>query len=121
MTETTLPPSSGPSLRMLTHIAYGLFALGMVTAPVFYGIAVLAAVVLAYIKRPDAAGTLYASHLDWLLSTFWWGLLALAISAIATMIFIGWIGVVGVTIWVIYRLIKGWLAMSEGRAPVSYA
>jgi len=119
MTETTLPPSGGPSMRLLTHLAYGLFALGVVTAGVL-GVAILAAVVLAYVKRPDAAGTVYAAHLDWLLSTFWWGLLYLAISSIAILIFIGWIGVVATTLWVVYRLIKGWLALCESRAPASY-
>jgi len=115
MTETTPPSSEGLSLRWLTHIVYALFALGVVTAG-FLGVATLAAVVLAYIKRPDAAGTVYASHLNWLLTTFWWGLLYLLISAIATLIFIGWIGVIASTVWIVYRLIKGWLALCEGRA-----
>jgi len=119
MIETTLPSSGGPNMRLLTHIAYGLFALGVVTAG-FLGVAILAAVVLAYVKRPDAAGTVYAAHLDWLLATFWWGLLYLAISSIATLIFIGWIGVVATTLWVVYRLVKGWLALCESRAPASY-
>jgi len=120
MTETTLPPSGGPSMRWLVHLAYGLFALGVVTAG-FLGVAVLAAVVLVYVKRPDAAGTVYAAHLDWLLSTFWWGLLYLAISAIATLIFIGWIGVIATTLWLVYRLIKGWLALCEGHTPTSHS
>jgi len=119
MTETTQSSPGGPSMRLLTHLAYGLFALGVVTAG-FLGVAVLAAVVLVYVKRPDAAGTVYALHLDWLLSTFWWGLLYLAISGIATLIFIGWIGVLAATLWIVYRLVKGWLALCEGRAPVSH-
>jgi len=117
MTETTLPPSSGPSMRLLTHVAYGLFALGVATAGVL-GVAIVAAVVLVYLKRSDAAGTLYAAHLDWLLSTFWWGLLYMAISSIATLIFIGWFGVIATTLWVVYRLVKGWLALCEGGSPV---
>ena len=40
-----------------------------------------------YVKRGDTAGTMYASHFDWLLRTFWWALLWLAISAIATLDF----------------------------------
>jgi len=107
-------------MRCLTHIAYGLFALGVATAG-FLGVAALAAVVLTYLKRPDAAGTVYAAHLDWLLSTFWWGLLYLAISGIATLIFVGWIGVIATTVWIVYRLIKGWLALCEGRAPAGHA
>jgi len=119
MTDMLQPEAGGPTMRTLTHAAYGLFALGFVTAG-FLGLATLAAVVLIYLKRADAAGTLYASHFDWLLRTFWWGLLWLAISAIALLIFIGWIGVVITVVWVLYRLIKGWLALLENRAPAVY-
>lgn len=111
---------SGPDLRTLTHVAYGLYALGFLTGG-FLGIATLAAVVLMYIKRADAAGTVYAPHFDWLLRTFWWALLWLAISGIATLIFIGWLGIAATVIWVLYRLIKGWLALLEGRSPMAYA
>jgi Predicted membrane protein len=114
MTDTLTP--GGPSLRTLCHVAYGLFALGVISAG-FVGVATIAAVVLMYVKRSDAAGTLYAKHFDWLLSTFWWALLWMALSAIATLIFIGWLGVLATTIWVVYRIIRGWLALAEGRAP----
>ncbi|SOE47599.1 Probable transmembrane protein [plant metagenome] len=122
MTDTLQPPEQpggGLSLRTLTHVAYGLFALGFVTAG-FLGVATLAAVVLLYLKRQDTAGTYYSAHFDWLLATFWWGLLWLAISGLLTMIFIGWAGVLATVIWVLYRLLKGWLSLMDGRAPAAY-
>ncbi|MCJ9710583.1 hypothetical protein LWS69_16250, partial [Bordetella hinzii] len=85
------------------------------------GVATLAAVVLMYLKRSDTAGTVYASHFDWLLRTFWWSLLWLAISFVLMLIYIGWIGMVATVVWVLYRLIKGWLALLEGNPPSSYA
>ncbi len=109
-------PQSVVTLRNITHVAYGLFALGFLTAG-FFGVATVAGVILLYIKRGDAAGTVYASHFDWLMQTFWWGLLWLAISALATLVFIGWIGVVATFIWAIYRVIKGWIALLEHRSP----
>jgi uncharacterized membrane protein len=121
VSDPQIPVSNpGPDLRTITHVAYGLYALGFLTAG-FLPITTLAAVVLLYVKRADAAGTFYASHFDWLLKTFWWALLWLAISGIALFIFIGWVGIVATVIWVLYRLIKGWLALLEGRAPVPYA
>ncbi|MFY1901388.1 DUF4870 family protein [Achromobacter xylosoxidans] len=121
MSDTQTPaPGTALDLRTLTHVAYGLFALGFLTSG-FLGIATLAAVVLMYLKRSDAAGTVYAAHFDWLLRTFWWALLWLAISGLALVIYIGWIGVVATVIWGLYRLIKGWLALLEGTAPTSYA
>jgi len=113
-------PKTSLDLRTLTHVTYGLYALGFLTGG-FLGIATLAAVVLMYLKRTDAAGTMYAAHFDWLLRTFWWALLWLAISAIAVLIFIGWLGVVATVVWVLYRLIRGWLALMEGNAPTQYA
>jgi len=119
--ETPIPVKpKTPDLKMLTHLAYGLFALGFLTSGALFA-ATLAAVVLMYVKRPDTAGTLYAAHFDWLLRTFWWSLLWLAISFIATFIFIGWIGFVATVVWVFYRLVRGWLALFEGNPPSQYA
>jgi len=116
MTEPTVNEGSSINLRTITNVTYGLFALGLLTAG-FFCIATIAAMILIYIKRADAAGTVYASHFDWLSHTFWWGLLWLGLSALAIYIYIGWLGVVAVSIWILYRLIKGWLALLEGRSP----
>lgn len=114
------PPEDdkGLSMRNLTHLIYGLFALGLLSAG-FFGIATIAAVVLAYLKRGDAAGTLYAKHFDWVIKTFWWGLLWIVLSALATFIFIGWITGVIALVWVVYRVIKGWLALLSGQSPAA--
>ena len=113
-----LPPeeNNGFSLKWLTHIIYALFALGVVSAG-FVGVATIAAIVLAYVKRSDAAGTIYAVHFDWVIKTFWWGLLWFVASAILTFIFIGWLTGLVALVWVVYRVIKGWLALAEGNAP----
>jgi len=117
MTEAFSPDDNkGPSMRTITHVIYGLFALGLLSAG-FLGIATLAAIILAYVKRSDAAGTVYASHFDWVLKTFWWGLLWFVLSAVATHIFIGWVTGLVALLWVLYRLIKGWLALAAGHEP----
>src|SRR3546814_18323392 len=75
MTQAYPPEEDkGLSMRNLTHLIYGLFALGLLSAG-FFGVATIAAIVLAYLKRGDAAGTVYANHFDWVIKTFWWGLL----------------------------------------------
>ncbi len=45
----------------------------------------------------------------------------MAISFVLTLIYIGWVGMVATVIWVLYRLIRGWLALLEGNPPSSYA
>lgn len=114
------PPEDGKglSMRNLTHLIYALFALGLLSAG-FFGIATIAAVVLAYLKRSDAAGTVYAQHFDWVIKTFWWGLLWVVLSALATFIFIGWLTGLIALIWIVYRIIKGWLALASGQAPAA--
>ncbi|PLC48784.1 hypothetical protein CR159_16745 [Pollutimonas subterranea] len=114
------PPDEGKgmSMRNLTHLIYGLFALGLLSAG-FFGVATIAAIVLAYLKRADAAGTLYAQHFDWVIKTFWWGLLWMVLSALATFIFIGWITGVIALVWIVYRVIKGWLALLSGSPPIA--
>lgn len=109
-------PESGLTLRKLTHLIYGLFALGLISAG-FFGVATIAAIILAYLKRADAAGTVYASHFDWVIRTFWWGLLWFALSAVATFVFIGWLTGLIALVWVVYRIVKGWLALFSGDAP----
>ncbi len=108
----------GLSLRQIVHLMYALFALGVLSGG-FLGIAVIAAMVLAYLKRPDAIGTVYASHIDWIIRSFWWGLLWLILSAVATLVFIGWLAGLATLIWIIYRITKGWLAHFAGQAPLA--
>ncbi|TAL75848.1 MAG: hypothetical protein EPN76_13490 [Burkholderiaceae bacterium] len=117
MTEV-LPPEDdrGLSMRTLTHAMYGLFALGVVTAG-FLGLAIVFAIVIAYLKRSDAAGTVYARHMDWIIKTFWWGLLWFVISLITTLFYLGWILLVILGVWLVFRIIKGWLALFAGEPP----
>ena len=104
------------SLKKITHIIYALFALGIVTGGVF-GFAMIAGVILAYIKRGDASGTVYAAHFDWLLATFWWSLLWFILSGVAILVFVGWITGLIALVWLLYRIIKGWLALLEEKSP----
>lgn len=113
-----LTPDSGLSLLKITHIIYGLFALGILTFGVF-GVSTIAAVVLAYVKRADAAGTMYAKHFDWVLGTFWWSVLWMVLSGIGTLLFVGWITAFVALVWLVYRIVRGWLALFDGRSPTS--
>lgn len=111
-------PTSGPSLRTISMIVYGLFALGFVTSGLFT-FATLAAVIIIYIKRADAAGTVYATHFDWIVNTFMWSLLWLLLSFLTMFIGIGWIGLLATVVWALYRLIKGFLLLLDSKPIVS--
>jgi uncharacterized membrane protein len=118
-----------PGLLTLAHVIYGLHSLsvliGVTTAATVVGVFVfgwpsIVAVILNYVKRGEVRGTWLESHFRWQIRTFWFamlwyglaGLLILSIVGIP----VGWVLLLGAGIWVIYRVIKGWLALNEGRA-----
>ena len=83
----------------------------------------LIAVILNYVKRGDARGTWLESHFRWQIRTFWFGLLWVSLCILFIVVTLGlgaliaWILLVGVGLWFIYRIVRGWLALS-GRRPM---
>jgi uncharacterized membrane protein len=110
VTDSATSQSPSESTVQITHITYALYALGLVT-----GIFAIAGLIVAYIKRDDAAGTYLASHYSWLIRTFWWGLLWTSIGLILALALVGFVVLGVVWIWWVYRIIKGWLRLSEKR------
>jgi len=82
---------------------------------VFFGITWIVAVIIDYVKRDDAAGTWLESHFRWQIRTFWWGLLWGVIGGILFIVIVGWFILMADAIWIIYRIAKGWLRLSERR------
>lgn len=99
----------------LGHIAYGLYALGFVS-----GVAFLASAILCFVKRDDVRGTLLETHFTWIIRTFLWGLIGCVIAIVlgVTIILSPLAVLLGVCVyvWSIYRVVVGWLKLSEGRA-----
>lgn len=98
------------SQKNLALFGYILQALGVVT-----GVAALAGLILNYIKRNEVQGTFVASHFTWQIKTFWYTVLGMFIGFILSIIGIGVIIIFLVGIWYIYRIVKGWLALNDGR------
>src|SRR5688500_2901511 len=121
-----LVPREG--LVTLAHIIYGLHAFSALTGLLSPAMIVTAfltgwpsiiAVILNYVKRSEVRGTWLDSHFSWQIRTFWFSLLWVVIGAIlfATVIGIPFAYVVwiGTGVWVLYRIIRGWLALSSHR------
>lgn len=121
------PPREG--MVTLTHVIYGLHALTVVTGiltPVFIVTAFLTgwpsllAVVLNYIKRADTRGTYLESHFRWQIRTFWFALLWLMLSWLLVLTLIGiplaFILASIAGLWVLYRVIRGWLRLNSHQA-----
>ena len=101
------------SLKTLATVVYALLALGFLN-----GITWIVAVVIDYVKRDEAKGTWLESHFSWQIRTFWWGLLWGALGVITFVILIGWLILIADTVWIIYRIVKGWLYLNDGK-PIS--
>jgi uncharacterized membrane protein len=101
-------------LHNLLTVAYVCYALGWVLG----GVPVIAGLIMLYLKRDDAAGTIYESHITWLIRTFWLGVLLGAIGVVTFLLLVGYLVLVGAGIWYLYRLIKGGLALLDHK-PVA--
>jgi uncharacterized membrane protein len=103
----------GDSLRNIAVAVYVLQALSFFVG----GITGLAGVIINYIKMDEVRGTWIEPHFRWQVRTFWIGLLWGVIGFVTSFIIIGWFILLGVAIWVIYRIVKGALALNDGRPP----
>ena len=79
------------------------------------------AVILNYVKRGEVRGTWLDSHFRWQIRTFWFGALWITlcilfvIGTLGIGILIAWIPAVMLSIWFVYRIIRGWLALNSRR------
>lgn len=103
-------PSDEAALKQLTALVYGLQIAGY-----FVGVTFIAGLIINYVKRKDVEGTWLASHFRWQIRTFWFGLLWCAIGLALLVVLVGIPILMGAAVWVLYRAIKGWIALSEGR------
>ncbi len=138
--NTTNASEAIPSSQAFTlvGVTYGLYGFGL-----FLVWPALIGVVIAYVKRQDVPEIL-ASHYRWLINTFWWWLIAWSVIIGAMLVVIvpnaleiertmksgsisvpwelmgagifGGLGVAIVWLWVVYRLIRGAIRLSDGLA-----
>ncbi len=108
---TTSTPSPSVDMKTTVLIVHGLYALGMLT-----GITALVGVILAYVKRADAQGTVYESHITYAIRTFWIGVTLLVTGIVLTFVLVGTVILALSTVWYLIRLVRAFVAAIEGRA-----
>ena len=99
-------------LKTIVTVVYALQALGLLLPVVLPWIV---GVVIDYVKREDARGTWLESHFRWQIRTFWWSLLWAVIGGILLLVLVGWLVLAVAGVWVLYRIVKGWLRLAEQR------
>ncbi len=75
------------------------------------------ALVIDLVKKGDAQGTWQASHFSWRIRTvIWAGVLYLVTAPLWLLFFIpGWIAWCLISIWFLYRIVKGMVRMNASR------
>jgi uncharacterized membrane protein len=134
MSESSAPQGSpsgagipSQSLISTTLVVYALFGVaaiaglvsaGLLSTPLL-GLIGLIGLIIAYVKSGEAAGTWLRSHFRWLIRTFWFSVLWNAVGWLAAVTLIGipiaiaiWIAT---TVWVLYRLIRGYLLFKDSK------
>ena len=102
--------SDEKELKTLATVVYALQAAGF-----FVGLTWIVAVVINYVKRDDVRGTWLESHFSWQIRTFWWGLRWAVVGGILVLVVVGFAVLFADAVWIIYRIVKGWLSLSENK------
>jgi uncharacterized membrane protein len=116
-----------------THVIYalhalsaaiGIFGAASIVGSFVFGIPSIIAVIMNYVRRADVRGTYLESHFTWQIRTFWnallWTVVVVVVSlplilllglGIVTMV----AGIFVIGLWIVYRVLRGWLALKERR------
>jgi uncharacterized membrane protein len=124
-TPTASPTEGMVRLAHLLYALHGFSALMGVLSAAFIVTAFLTgwpsiiAVIINYVKRGDARGTWLDSHFGWQIRTFWYALLWVVLAGLLIATIVGipfaWVLLVAAGLWVLYRIIRGWIALAEAR------
>lgn len=110
---TNLVNTPSSDVKNYVFIAYVTYALGL-----FIWFTPVVGVILAFIKRDEAQGSIYASHIDYLIKTFWVSLIGMVLGMLTILILIGWLILAATGVWLIYRVVVGLIKLNEDK-PVS--
>ena len=113
------------SLKTVGHISYllhTLVALGAVLPGAQASLALLVvALVIDLVKRSDAVGTWQESHFGWRIRSVLWaaGLYLLTSPLWVLLVLPGWIAWGVISVWFLYRVVRGWVNLNAGKAMPS--
>jgi uncharacterized membrane protein len=100
-------------------VVMGLVTSASVVGSFVFSLPSIVAVILNYLQRSEVRGTYLDSHFGWQIRTFWYafGCIALAWLFVVTIVGIPFAMLLGAGagVWVIYRVVRGWLALNDGR------
>jgi len=99
-------------LKNLTQLVYMLQAISLAV-----GLTAIAGLILNYLKRDEVKGTYLEDHFRWQIKTFWYALVGVILGWLLVIVLVGFLIWAVVGLWYIYRIVKGWLALNDGKSP----
>ena len=103
----------------LSYLLHTIVAVGAVIPGVQASVALLlVAFVIDLVKKGDAAGTWQESHFSWRIRTVLWAAALYLFTAPLWLLLLapGWIAWGVISIWFLYRIVKGWSKLNANRA-----
>ena len=133
----SVPAPAGDAAWLLryTQCIYGLHALtvacGLLGSQTVIGrrtlgLPSLVALLLNYARRAAVRGSWLEAHFRWQIRTFWFALLWVAVTSVwaaplllvgGSGIYVAWAGFALTGAWILYRVVRGWLALRD-RQPL---
>lgn len=120
VTETVFDPK----LNSVKQLAWWLYLMHGASLVLGFGMLSWIPLIVAYLKRDEAAGTFVHSHYRWQIRTFWW---AFSWCALGFLLFLTLFGIplalltwFATWIWMAYRLIKGFLNLNDNQTVGAY-
>lgn len=107
------------NLGWVSYILHLVVAIGAVLPGTQASVALLLlAFILDLVKKGDAAGSWQASHFEWRISSVIWAGVAYIVTLPLWLLFLvpGWIAWAIISIWFLYRIVKGMVRMNANRA-----
>jgi uncharacterized membrane protein len=101
----------------ISYILHLIVAIGaLIPGGQFGPLLLIVALVIDLVKRSDAQGTWHASHFRWRIRTVLTAALLYAVTAPLWLLLIlpGWFAWCLISIWFLYRIVKGMVNMNKG-------
>jgi uncharacterized membrane protein len=120
--QVVLSPEREGSLVTVGHISYLLHTIVAVTA-VLPGtqasiMLLLVSFILDLVKKGDAEGSWQESHFSWRIRSVIWAAVLYVVTIPLWLLFIvpGWIAWALISIWFLYRVVRGWMNLNSRKA-----
>jgi uncharacterized membrane protein len=120
-TIVTLDDERLQSLKTVGHASYLLHLIVAVGAVLPGAQASIGLLIVAFVidlaKRSDAVGSWQESHFGWRIRSVVWAAGLYLLTAPLWLLFFvpGWIAWGVISVWFLYRIVRGWMALNAGR------